>query len=300
MNGNAGPGVGGFTIFDGTDWTCVNDLNYGLGPPWGLPSDDVADLEWCANGRLALAPSGIQGAYEWDGASFTPLIPQGYDIIDLEEDGAGRLWAARYGGNLFLLSGAGQYLSITSSNSPLLPGEVAALFADPVPGYMWIVTPFGVHRTNGADWLVYPRELLGLTQNTLGHHFTAGDRHPDGTLYLGTGLGLYHFDPATGWYEVFTPANSALPSDDVNQIAITSDRSVWCSTFDVNWPYPGGLTRFDGPSSETYSAGSSPLPHNQIAALAWRAVGETYELWVATASEGVVVLRPRPQAKLRP
>jgi sugar lactone lactonase YvrE len=298
MNGNAGPGVGGFTVFDGTDWLCVNDFNYGLGPPWGLPSDDVAALECRANGKVAVAPSGIQGAFDWDGTSFTPLIPQGYDIIDLEEDGAGRLWAARYGGNLFLIAG-GQFVSITTSNSPLLPGEVVALFADPAPGYMWVVTPFGAHRTNGVEWLVYPRELMGLTQNSLGYHFTAADRHPDGTLYLGTGLGLYHFDPSTGAYDVFSTANSTLPSDEVDNVEVAPDGAIWCSTFDSTWPYPGGLTRFDGASSETFSQGSSPLPHNQIATLASRKVGGSYELWVGTASEGVVVLRPRPQAKLR-
>jgi hypothetical protein len=298
MNGNSGPGVGGFAIFDGTDWTCVNDFNYGLGPPWGLPSDDVAALECRADGRLAVAPSGIQGAYDWDGTSFTPLIPQGYDIVDLEEDGAGRLWAARYGGSVFLIED-GEWVLFHSSNSPLLPAEVVALFADPVPGYMWIVTPFGAHRTNGVDWLVYPREMMGLTENTLGHHFTSGDRHPDGTLYLGTGLGLYHFDPSDGSYEVATPANSTMPSDDVDNVEIAPDGSVWCSTFDSVWPYPGGLTHFDGALSVTFVQGSSPLPHNQIATLTSRPVGSSYELWVGTASEGVVVLRPTPKLELR-
>ena len=71
LDGNAGAGYGGFEMFDGTHWTCVNDFNYGLGPVWGLPSDDVIAMHPRANGHMLVAPAGIQGLLEWDGAAYT-------------------------------------------------------------------------------------------------------------------------------------------------------------------------------------------------------------------------------------
>ena len=52
MNGNAGPGIGGFSIFDGVQWSCANVANYGLGPAWSLPSDDVDEPRVHRHARL--------------------------------------------------------------------------------------------------------------------------------------------------------------------------------------------------------------------------------------------------------
>lgn len=291
MNGNAGPGVGGFTIFDGEDWTCVNDFNYGLGPAWGLPSDDVEVLRVRANGNVALAPGGIQGMLEWDGSSYETLIPQGFSIVAIEEDSLGRLWAAEDYGYAVSLVEANGTTRFTPTTSPLPAGDVDFIVADrSLPGYVWIFAAAGFALTNGVDWNVFPREVLGLTQNSIGYFLTCGDQAPDGTLWIGTGRGVFHFDPLTSEYTQYTPAQTELPSDEAWQIEVAPDGTVWISTFDSTWPYPGGLTHFDGSTWTTYSAGLSPLPHNQLAALESRPVRGGYELWVATASEGVAVL----------
>ncbi len=178
-----------------------------------------------------------------------------------------------------------------TSNSPLFGGDVEALVADEErPGYVWIVSRFGVQHTDGDDWTSYPRTLLGLTQNTTSQLIYAGAPAPDGTLWIGTGLGVFHFDPATGAYTLYDKSNTALPSNDVWEIEIAPDGSVWIATFDDVWPYPGGLTHFDGATWTTYTAGASPLPHNQIQDLASRRIPGGYEVWVATASEGAAVV----------
>ena len=100
------------------------------------------------------------------------------------------------------------------------------------------------------------------------------------------------------------PMNSRITDKDVRKrlakkygatmenIVVAPDQTVWCSTLDMVWPYPGGLTHFVGRRSKTFTASSSPLPHNQIEALTIRPVRGSYELWVGTASEGVAVVRP--------
>lgn len=302
MNGNAAPGVGGFTIYDeATDvWTCVDDGNYGLGPAWGLPADDVEVLCTRADGSLALV-AGFT-LYLWDGTTYTP-IPAAGAPDELAEDGLGRLWAGSFS-RLTLIEGTST-TAFTTSSSPMLGGDVEALVADEqAPGYVWAFGRFGVMHTNGDDWTVYPRELVGLTVNTTSELLYAGDAHPDGSLWLGSGEGVYRLDTRTLAYTHYDKATTALPSNDVQHVHVAPDGSVWIATFDQVFPYPGGLTHFDGTTWTTYSQGSSPLPHDQIYDLASRPVPGGYELWVATASEGTAVLTVktprRPYAELRP
>jgi ligand-binding sensor domain-containing protein len=291
MNDNAGPGVGGFVMFDGVHWTGVNNYNYGLGPAWGLPSDDVEALVTRANGHLLIAPAGLQGLYDWDGANYRQLIPQGFDIMEVEEDGLGRAWAAHYGGGVSLIEGEGR-VQMTNANSPLPFGPIGSIVADErQAGYVWIAAQYGLAHTDGSTWQVYPRELLGLTQNSIGYFIDCLEPAGDGTVWVGSGQGLYRFHPQTLTYERYTPANSALPGYQVSAIEMAPDGSVWIATFDGStYPYPGGLTHFDGRRWTTYRQGSSPLPHNQISDLASKRTPRGYEVWVATASEGLAVV----------
>jgi ligand-binding sensor domain-containing protein len=290
MNGNAGPGVGGFHMFDGVHWTGVNNYNYGLGPAWGLPSDDVEALVARANGHLLLAPAGLQGLYDWDGASYQQLIPQGFDILEVDEDGLGRAWAAHGGGGVSLVTGEGR-VQFTNANSPLPVGDIGSVVADDrQAGWVWIAAQYGIAHTNGATWQVYPRELLGLTPNSIGYFISSLEPAGDGTLWVGAGQGLYRFHPQTLTYEQYTPANSGLPSSNVGAIELAPDGSVWVTTFDMTYPYPGGLTHYDGRRWTTYTMQSSPLPHNQISDLVARRTPRGYEVWVATASEGLAVV----------
>jgi len=292
VNGNAAPGVGGFSIFDGERWTCVNDLNYGLGPVWGLPSDDVQALCTRADGHVAIAPEGIQGLLDWDGGSYAYLLGQGIEIDVVAEDSLGRLWGARddYTYGLFRITG-GTFEQYLAATSPLPAGEISAIIADAAnPGFVWVIAAYGMAHTDGDTWTVYPREMLGLVEEEIGHFIWCGDVAADGTLWLGSGLGAFHFDPVSGDFTQYGLAGTTLPSDDVHQIEVAPDGSIWMGTFDMDYPYPGGLTRFDGVSWTTWTATTSRLPHNQLAVLRSRPVANGYELWVGTAGDGVAVL----------
>jgi hypothetical protein len=293
MNGNAGPGVGGFDIFDGAHWTGASDASYGLGLPWGLPTDDVASIKFRANGNVALALAGIQGLVEWDGFSYQYLIPQGYDVLEVDEDALGRLWATAYTAGLWLVTGPDQYTFFGPANSPLPSGRVGSVEPDPLAaGFVWITTPFGVAHTDGTTWQVYPRELLGLNQNTLGQLLSVAVPAGDGSIWIGSdGSGLYHFDPATSNYTRYTSANAGFPGEAFTNAAIAPNGDLWVSTYDFNYPYPGSLSRFDGETWSHFSAGSSPLPHNQIEDIRCREAPGGYEVWVGMASEGVAVVR---------
>ena len=290
LDGNAGPGVGGFSIYDGVHWTNANSATYGLGLPWPFPSDSVTALVVRANGKLAFSPY-ANGVHEWDGTSYSTILAPGWVLRDMVEDGLGRLWGCDTD-RLILMRGT-QATHFTSANAPIA-GDVYALVADEEqPGFVWAVLPFWVLHTNGETWTVHPREVLGLTQNTTSQILYAGTPAPDGTFWAGSGQGLYHVDWSTGEFTRFTTANSALPSDEIKKVHIAPDGSVWVASFDSTWPYPGGLTHFRGNSSTTYTTSNSSLPHNQIWELGSRRVPGGYELWVGTASEGIAVVTER-------
>lgn len=289
LDGNAGPGYGGFEIFNGTTWTCVNDYNYGLGPAWGQASDDVAGLCSRANGHLAIAPNGIQGVLDWDGSNYTVLIPNGFAVNYVTEDTLGRLWAAPYDENtLHRVISPGQWVTYSSGNSPLYPGNIVGVVPDPkAPGFVWTATLFGLVHTDGQKWNLYPSDLLGLNPSS---SINCLDRAPDGTLWVGSGQGLFHFNPATSGFVRYTTANSGLISDQIHKVHVAPDSSVWVANQSLIYPYPGGLSHLKGSDWTTYTTANSPLRHPQNGFLDSRPVEGGYELWVGMMSEGVARL----------
>jgi hypothetical protein len=73
-------------------------------------------------------------------------------------------------------------------------------------------------------------------------------------------------------------------------LELAPDGALWITTFDLTFPYPGGLTRRDELGWKTWSAGSSPLLHNQIDVIDSRSTGDSHQIWVGFASEGFAVI----------
>lgn len=295
MNANAGPGVGGFDILHPDDtWSNANDFTYGLGLPWGIAADNCSAVAYRANGNLLFAP-GFHGLYEYDGRNYTQIIPDFFDIEEVVEDGRGRIWDTR-GSGLDMIDAAGVQTAFSPSNSPLVGGDTRSLRADPVnPGFVWFVTPFAAVHTDGVDWTLYDRALFGYTRPTDGNVLSSIAAASDGTVWFGVAGagngGLFHFDPADGSFTKFSPAlGDPMPSDDVKVVDIAPDGSVWFNTFDVTFPHIGGVTHIDSGTWTTYSADTSPLPHNQVTQIRSRNIAGGYEVWIAEASEGIAVI----------
>ncbi len=286
INGNGGPGVGGFNIFDGVHWTGVNNHNYGLGPAFGFPTDDVASLFYRANGHLLLAPRS-QGAADWDGTSYTQLIPLGTSISVMTEDGLGRVWAGGDNGGLFHEDEFGQILQ-----TPF--GRVLSIEKDPAaPGFVWVCNLDAITRTDGSTYETWPRSLLGIGANTLEQQLQGASLAPDGTLWIASGSGLFHLNPSDSTFSRFTTANSGLPSNGVYRVKVAPDGAVWVYSEDDVPPYTAGLSHFDGTTWTTFNTANSPLRGPGITCLETRSTPDGYELWVGMATQGVAVLSVR-------
>ncbi|MHC4414318.1 MAG: hypothetical protein ACYS0G_03440 [Planctomycetota bacterium] len=287
MNGNAGPGTGGYDMFDGERWTCVNDANYGFGPPWGLPGDNASALCVRANGKVVVAPGLLQGALEWDGSTYTYLIPQGYHVAFLVEDGLGRLWGSDDYGIAYFVDEEGNFRTFAQGSSPLPGGSIGALIADKFnPGYVFIASQSGVSNTNAVEWNIHTAAEIGVPDWAI----RCVDQADDGTLWVGCDVGMVHYDPVTQESTMYTIQNTTLPSNEIDHVTIAPDGSIWMSTFDSWYPYPGGVTVFDGETWTTFTEENSPLPLEQVWDLESRAVPGGYEVWVGTAGEAIAVL----------
>jgi ligand-binding sensor domain-containing protein len=86
--------------------------------------------------------------------------------------------------------------------------------------------------------------------------------------------------PAQGGLTVFNTANSGLPDNAVNALALAPDGALWAGT-------DFGLARFDGSNWTVYQAGSSGLPGNSVRSVA---VDDSGAVWAGTFTGGLARL----------
>ncbi len=287
---NAGAGVGGFDIMhpDRT-WTNANVATYGLGLPWSYPTDSTTNMAYRENGSMLFTPRN-NGLHEYTGKDFITHIADPYSFEHIGVAGNGRGWVSTGNFVAFQEQPDGSWQLFTSDDG-VPEGGITDIIADPNdPNAVFIGAQFGIVRTDGVTWELTPREAVGLSLNSIGYHIWAFDVAADGTLWIASGIGLFHYDPATGLYDTYDLTNSPLPSDDIHDVEVAPDGSVWISMFDATFPYPGGVARLLDGEWTVWSQGSSPLPHNQIWDMESRPVPGGYAMWIACASEAIAVI----------
>lgn len=287
---NAGPGIGGMTMFDGVRWTGFNNDQYGLGVPWPFPTDN-ADAVGVrpSNGSVAVNPM-YNGIRQWNGTAWTNLNGMS-ESRGLVEDSNGRLWSL---GNYYELRYHNGTNWVSVPNNGSWGNNIQR---DPDrPGTVWVSTYAEVIRTDGAyrfarDYTQFP-ELD--TQSDIFNTVAAG---PNGIAWLGSTQGMFKLNANTGTYEYFTQVGgySCLGA---SPLAVTPDGRVWFAMFDPGgWNgTPHGLLWFDGVNAGYFPApvNGEPqwggLPHAQIREMQVRELPGAYELWMICVSRGLAVL----------
>lgn len=211
-------------------------------------------------------------------------LPATSDVTVLAEDGEGFLWVgsqmglARWDGYHFRV-----YRPAADVPDALPDNYVIALHTDP-QGRLWIGTNsagLALHDRGRDRFVVYGAGVGGLS------HVSVSAIADDGAggLWVGTGRGLDHLDPATGAIRHFHhDANDVGSLPDNHIIALRRDRSgaLWIGTAHGLAYLAQDANRFSTISLPSKS-GQAP----QIAALFEDSAGR---MWIGTHGEGAYVI----------
>lgn len=287
---NAGPGVGGMTMFDGTRWIGFNNHTYGLGVSWPFPTDNSEAVGFRpSNGSIAVNPM-YNGIRQWNGASWTNLNGMS-ESAGLVEDSLGRLWSL---GDYFELRYHNGTSWVSVPNNGTWGNNIQK---DPDrPGTVWVSTYAEVIRTDGSYRFsrTYGQFPELNTQSDIFGTVAAG---PNGIAWLGSTQGMFRLDANTGSYQYFTQVGG-YSCIGASPLAVTPDGRVWFAMFDPGGynGTPHGLLWFDGVNAGYFPTGVNGefqwggLPHAQIYACQVRSLPGAYELWLSCASRGIAVL----------
>ena len=177
-----------------------------------------------------------------------PQSISGNLIQHIFEDTSGRLWIGTGGGRGLNLMDRTSGAFTRFRNDPNDPGSISAngiyCTAQQADGTIWVGTNGGgLNRFNEADGT-----FTHFRHDPDDPHSLSDDRvlfiHPvsDGSLWLGTGMGLNHFDPASGRCRHFFVMHG-LPNNVVYTILEDGDGDFWIST-------NHGLCRFTPPDGD--------------------------------------------------
>ncbi len=287
---NAGPGVGGMTMFDGERWLGFNNLTYGLGVPWPFPTDNSQAVAYRPSIDAVATNPTYGGIHQWNGTSWTDLNGMS-ESVGMVEDSLGRLWSL---GTYFVLRYHNGTTWVSVPNNGAWGNNIQR---DPDrPGTVWVSTYAEVIRTDGTYRFsrTYDQFPEMNTQSDIFSWVAAG---PNGTAWLGATPGLFKLDANTGSYEFFTELGG-YSCVGASPLVVTPDGRMWFSMFDPGgWNgTPHGLLWFDGVNAGYFPAPLNGemqwggLPHAQIYAAQVRSLPDAYELWLSCASRGIAVL----------
>ncbi|MCX7762036.1 MAG: hypothetical protein N2252_04250 [Candidatus Kryptonium sp.] len=95
-------------------------------------------------------------------------------------------------------------------------------------------------------------------------------------VWVGTTGGLVRLDKTTGAMTFYNRANSGLPDNSVQSIAIDKQGNKWIGTWD------GGLAKFDGKNWVVYNRANSGLPSNNVYSIA---IDKQGNKWIGTGGK---------------
>lgn len=296
MTGNAGSGVGGFQMFDGTRWTGFNEYTYGLGNPFPYMADNTeAIYARPSNGNVIFNPT-FQGIHAWDGNNFFPLEDFLTTSRGFIEDSQGRLWSlGEYYNIRYYDESVPEWVTLPITGSGLLMRK------DPnLPGTIWASTDYEILRTDGSN------SLSLLIENFPGSAawFTGLAIDNNGILWTGTwsqftstGSTLIRYDSKTDLYQTWSYDEGwPFPGEHVRPMTISPDGKLWMQ-YDSEYPSTdAGILAYDGVNIEVFPSapGGIPqwggLPNSSVLDIKARETNGGYELWMSCLGRGIAVL----------
>ena len=286
MTGNAGPGIGGIQMFDGTRWTGFNESTYGLGNPFPFPTDNTEAIYYRPSTGAVIINPMFNSLHSWSGSNYSSLNYSLSRSQGLVEDSQNRLWSL---GEYYNLS----YYNDAGNNWIDVPfmGISTNIKKDPQrSGTVWACSFYQVLRTDGSynfSKVVDDFSELDPQSDVL----TTVVPIQDGFAWVGTNQGFAKVNANNGTYQFYSPTNSQIPGENISPLAVTPDGRLWFSNFQSTTTSTYGLCWFDGTDFGIIPQQQiGGLPHAQIYDLEVKNIQNGYELWISCASRGIAVL----------
>ncbi len=252
------------------------------------PGPGIAEIEAAPDG--VWVTSGDGGLYRARGSQFEriPVPPfatgptGGLTGLDVTAE---ELWvgSSRQGVAVqHRTSGQWQQLRADSQDSKSLPSDFVTFIHRDGEGRVWVGgrAGLGLYQGNGRFTVFKPRPDLGETE---ANYLVCATEDAKGGIWIGSAVGLYHFDPATGEFTLYAhdPENPDSPVMGP-VLSILSDQSgiLWAGSWHTGLnKYNPGSNKFDVYLHDPDDPGSLDAD----------AIGTMYEdsqgiLWVGTGS----------------
>lgn len=287
----------------------------------GLPSNSIRDINF-GNGLAYLATG--EGVAVTDLAVFTVYdttnsgLPTQH-ILTVIPSASGMLIGTA--GEGLVLFDNGNWVVRNMQNSALPDNHVKALLLEDT--LLWIGTTGGLARYNGTTWKIFDTgnsilwsnnvNCIGIGETGLKYvgmlngglatiqydtimslyvaqNSSIQDNSVTGIVFDTSGMGWMSFpsngfqqsQPAPGLW--FHTANSQIPTDGLEDIAIAPDQSLWFATQST------GIFRFVNGMVQVFDMNNSSLPVNAITCLNVDSLGR---VWIGTENDGLVILDPQ-------
>jgi ligand-binding sensor domain-containing protein len=232
-----------------------------------LPFNNCTDVATCTNGDVwvALRECGIALRHDGQWSHYLSTnSPLPHDIVTDIITHNDTLWAAtwngiaRFDGQQWKLY---QTVDLANYATSILLDATAIGFA---LDKLWIgVFGIGLCSYDGQQWYLYRPENSGLNDVMINALATA----PDGSLWIGTDLGLVQFD-GTNWLDV----SDQLPHPQITALHCTASGDIWAGTG------MGAACCING-QWNTISTASAPLAADHILTIA---SDEQNRIWLGT------------------
>lgn len=216
--------AGGAGIHDSGGWTTLRDTAQPAAYiPFAL--EEAPDGSLWVGFALSYGAHAIQrragGRWEtWTLADGIPhLAPLGANLGALAFDSEGQPWLGTWNSGLLTRTDE-RWRTITMAEG--LPSNTVRDVVVAPDDSVWVATPTGVARRDGAVWTVH-----AMAQGLPSDDVRALAVEAGGAIWAATAAGAARFDGAT-WTTV-TSADG-LPDDYVTQVAVGPDGAVWFST----------------------------------------------------------------------
>jgi ligand-binding sensor domain-containing protein len=237
-----GPKSFGVSRFDGTSWTTWTTSD-------GLPSDDVYTIVPGPTGEMWVGTAdGVARFRDGSWIAYPHGVSGVQHVISMAVDEENVVIAGRAGGGDLPIArfDGSSWIAMTATDG-LEGADSSWVQVGAGPSGMWATTDAGLFRMDGARWQLVVPAGVGPPSDTLSSRLTSVAAADGDTLWTAThGDGIRRLD-GTIWTRF--GVEGGLPSDDVNDVAVADDGTVWAAT-------RRGLARFDGSRWEEVEPGN--------------------------------------------